>query len=276
MRPFVHDAKRFLLKNRSIIEEAPLQIYASALEFSPNRSLIKALYANHIKSYPQINDDWGSNLQVLEGHSGTVYAVAFSPNGQLIASASGDDTVRLWNPAPGVVHQTLESHLDVVNSVVFSPNGQLVASASNESTATVWNPATGDCAPDLRRSLRQGFRGSFSPDGELIASTSNDRTVRLWNIVIGVVHLTLNSRSDWVCAVNFSPDGQLVASASDDETVRLWNPTTGVVRQTLKGLLQDDPSRVVCVCVRSISPSRYSCTAVFYSFFLLIVRLRYS
>ncbi|KAJ4161664.1 uncharacterized protein LMH87_007690 [Akanthomyces muscarius] len=177
----------------------------------------------------------GASRQTLEGHIRSVNATALSRDGKRLASASGDNTIRLWDVAKGTAQRTLKGHTDWVTALAFSRNGKKLASASGDNTIRLWDAAN-DTAPRTLKGHTDWVTAiAFSRHSEKLASASVDNTVRFWDAVTGTAQQTLGGHTGWVTAIAFSPNGKTLASASGDKTIRLWNAVTGTAQQTLKG-----------------------------------------
>jgi WD40 repeat protein len=116
----------------------------------------------------------------LIGHTRAVYAVAFSPDGKLLATASVDETARLWDATTGQTVRALTSRSGFVRAVAFSPNGQLLATACHDKTAQLWDIASGKAIRTLTGHAHSVNAVAFSPDGRLLATACHDKTARLW------------------------------------------------------------------------------------------------
>jgi hypothetical protein len=173
--------------------------------------------------------------RTLEGHSAVVYSVAISSDSTVLASASMDHTIRLWDVETGQLRRTLGGHSAVVYSVAFSSDSTVLASASMDHTIRLWDVETGQLRRTLGGHSAVVYSVAFSPDSTVLASASEDHTIRLWDVETGQLRRTLGGHSGVVYSVAFSPDSTVLASASEDYTIRLWDIETGQPRRALKG-----------------------------------------
>lgn len=177
------------------------------------------------------------------GHSDYVSAVAWSPDGKRIASASGDHTAQIWDASNGGHVLTYRGHSSDVLSLAWSPNGQYIATGGLDATVQVWNPQTGATIFTYRGHSDAVFDVAWSPDSTRIASASADGTVQIWNALnghrLGTYTGPFNIRTGAAAsnAVAFSPDGKYLAigglgpatlvDATTAKTIGYYGPNSG-------------------------------------------------
>ncbi|AFY99149.1 serine/threonine-protein kinase [Calothrix sp. PCC 6303] len=176
-------------------------------------------------------------VHTIKRHGGMVYAIAFTPDGQYLASGSSDNTIKMWETRTGKIHRRLgrwfSGHSDSVWDICFSPKQNILASASYDRTIKLWE-TTGKNSHTLTGHENWVNSVAFHPNGLLLASSSNDCTIKLWKTTTGKEIQTLASHTDSVLSVNFSPDGQYLVSGSADNTIKIWEVSTGKEIITLK------------------------------------------
>jgi len=179
--------------------------------------------------------DAGATVDRLEGHRGSVYSVAWSPDGRRVATGSWDNTARIWDATTGEVVRALEGHRSGVISVAWSPDGRRVATGSFDKTVRIWDPTTGELVRALVGHRYAVKSVAWSPDGRRVATGSSDKTARIWDATTGKVVRALEGHGDGVWSVAWSPDGRRLVTGSCDRTARIWDATTGEVVCTLRG-----------------------------------------
>jgi WD40 repeat protein len=188
--------------------------------------------------------DADSGVVELEfaAHQGTVWDLAFSPDGKKLATVGGlpfarPTSAEVWDAQTGRRLFTLTGHEErsQIGGVAWSPDGKLLATAGHDLTARLWDGETGKPVRTLRGHAGAVRSVAFSPDGTRLATASYDQTVKLWDPASGDLIATLKWHTNQVTSVAWSPDSKRLASASEDRTVHVWDAETGQELLALTG-----------------------------------------
>ncbi|HWP42825.1 MAG TPA: hypothetical protein VNO14_06300, partial [Blastocatellia bacterium] len=210
-------------------QEAEASTYRAGLHFMETLAEaqveIKGIYDLFFKQYEIDGRDY-------------VRSVAFSPDGQLVASGFLYEGIKVWEVDSAAKVRSLKGHTSSVSSLAFSPNNAWLVSGSRDRTIRLWDVESGRDLRAVRGHEAEVRSVAFSPDGEWIASASADQTIRLWRTLTGREVQVFTGHLHVATSVAFSPDGQMLASGSLDRTVKLWEAATGREIQTLEGHLR--------------------------------------
>ena len=182
-----------------------------------------------------------SEPQPLAGHKDEAWAVAFAPDGEMLASGSDDDgereKIKLWGPKNVRLIRGWYGGPGTTASLAFSPDGRILASAhlTKQDNVRLWNVATGKALATLKGHTAQARTLAFHPHGKMLASAGSDKTIRLWDVEGQRCLRKLDGHDDTIQGLVFARDGTQLASASSDGTVRLWDIGQGRILRTLTG-----------------------------------------
>ena len=183
---------------------------------------------------PSLTPAGGPLIATLEGHAGTVHSVAITTDSRRIVSASGDQTLKVWEIDGQEDERTLRGHTGLIWAVALTPDGRHIVSASADRTVRVWDFEAGNELRVLHGHSKAVLAVAITPDGRRAISGSIDTTVRVWDLASGAMVRVLKGHTEAVNAVVVTSDGRRIISGSSDKTVRMWDLEGGKQMECLE------------------------------------------
>ncbi|WP_427157181.1 eIF2A-related protein [Aliinostoc sp. HNIBRCY26] len=206
------------------------------LQFSPDGKIfVSAGWDGKVTIWRRKQIVNASQLTTFLAHRDIIQTVRISQNGKLLATASADKTIKIWDIQTQKLLQTLKGHQDRVTSISFSPDNQTIVSGSADKTIKIWQLSNGHLLRTITGHHDVVNTVNFSPDGQILATGSDDKTIKLWQVTDGKLLQNLQGHGLAIASVKFSPNGKILASASWDNTIKIWQIPDGKLIQTLTG-----------------------------------------
>ena len=179
---------------------------------------------------------------VINAHKDIILGMAFSPDGNTLATCGYDRLIKLWDANTGKERRTLKDHSDSVYSVSFSPDGKLLASGGADRAVKVWDTATGTRLYTLGESTDWVYAVAWHPDGKHLAAAGVDKSIRVWEATAagGKVVQSVFAHAAPVTRLVYNGDGSTLYSLSDDRTAKVWT-TAKMVERTVYPKQIDTP-----------------------------------
>ncbi|KAK8858548.1 nuclear distribution protein PAC1 [Kwoniella newhampshirensis] len=172
----------------------------------------------------------------LTSHRAPITKVAFHPTWTILASASEDASVKIWDWEGGEMERTVKGHTKAVMDVDFDAKGDMMVTCSSDLTIKLWDTSNDYTnVKTLHGHDHSVSSVRFTPDGEKLVSASRDKTIRVWEVSSGYCVKTFTGHAEWVREVVPSDDGRWLVSCSNDQTSRVWDSSTGESKMELRG-----------------------------------------
>jgi len=171
----------------------------------------------------------------LAGHSDTIVAIAFSPDGRLVMTGACDGTARLWNPETGDCRKIFGEHEDYAGSVALSQDGQLAATVSGNRTVRLWDTSTGTCRKTHQDSEKRIRQVTFSPDARFLATEPDTKdSATIWDAATWEARQSFDGDSLFL-SLAIRPNIRFMALCQLGDVPKMMDLTTGAVTQTFEG-----------------------------------------
>lgn len=162
-------------------------------------------------------------IRTFEGHLNSIYSLSFRADGQILASGSADQTIKLWDVSKRQELKTLRGHQSIIESVIFTPDQQFLISGSWDYTIRIWDVNTGEELKQLKEHSGWINCLAISPNSQILVSGSADKTIKIWHLPEGIIKHTIKLGANQIKSIAFSPFGKLFATGNKEGLIQLWD-----------------------------------------------------